>query len=106
MRFNFPVGVSYKEDPQNIKKLLLQVANENNGVLKKPRPDVLFSEFADSAMVFNLRVWTREYTDRPGILKSQLYYEIHKKFKENGVEIPFPQRDIHIKEEPARDAQE
>jgi small-conductance mechanosensitive channel len=106
VRFNFPVGVSYKEDPQNIKKLLLQVANENNGVLKKPRPDVLFSEFADSAMVFNLRVWTREYTDRPGILKSQLYYEIHKKFKENGVEIPFPQRDIHIKEEPARDAQE
>jgi small-conductance mechanosensitive channel len=106
VRFNFPVGVSYKEDPQNIKKLLLQVANENKGVLKKPRPDVLFSEYADSAMVFNLRVWTREYTDRPGILKSQLYYEIHKKFKANGVEIPFPQRDIHIKEEPARHVQE
>ena len=106
VRFNFPVGVSYKEDPQNIKKLLLQVADENKGILKKPRPDVLFSEYADSAMVFNLRVWTREYTDRPGILKSQLYYEIHKKFKENDVEIPFPQRDIHIKEEPARHVQE
>jgi small-conductance mechanosensitive channel len=53
-------------------------------------------------MNFTLRVWTREYTDRPNILKSQLYYEIHKKFKENGVEIPFPQRDIHIKENPAR----
>ena len=106
VRFNFSVGVSYKEDPQNIKKLLLQVADENKGVLKKPRPDVLFSEYADSAMVFNLRVWTREYTDRPGILKSQLYYEIHKKFKENDVEIPFPQRDIHIKEEPARHVQE
>jgi small-conductance mechanosensitive channel len=102
VRFNFPVGVSYKEDPQNIKRLLLQVADENNGVLKKPRPDVLFDEYADSAMVFNLRVWTREYIDRPGILKSQLYYEIHKKFKENDVEIPFPQHDIHIKEEPAR----
>jgi small-conductance mechanosensitive channel len=106
VRFNFPVGVSYKEDPQNIKRLLLQVADENSGVLKKPRPDVLFSEFADSAMIFNLRVWTREYIDRPGILKSQLYYEIHKKFKENGVEIPYPQRDIHIKEEPARHGQE
>jgi small-conductance mechanosensitive channel len=68
VRFNFPVGVSYKEDPQNIKKLLLQVANENNGVLKKPRPDVLFSEFADSAMVFNLRVWTREYTEESAVL--------------------------------------
>jgi small-conductance mechanosensitive channel len=101
VRFNFPVGVAYKEDPQNIKKLLLLVADENKGVLKKPRPDVLFNEFADSALTFNLRVWTREYTDRPGILKSQLYYEIHKKFKENGVEIPFPQRDIYIKESPA-----
>jgi small-conductance mechanosensitive channel len=106
VRFNFPVGVSYKENPQNIKKLLLQVADENKGVLKKPPPDVLFSEYADSAMVFNLRVWTREYIDRPGILKSQLYYEIHKKFKENDVEIPFPQRDIHIKENPTRHLQE
>jgi small-conductance mechanosensitive channel len=106
VRFDFPVGVSYKEDPENIKKLLLQVADENNGVLKKPRPDVLFSEFADSAMNFNLRVWTREYIDRPAILKSQLYYEIYKKFKENGVEIPFPQHDIHIKENPVRHIQE
>jgi small-conductance mechanosensitive channel len=106
VRFNFPVGVSYKEDPQNIKRLLLQVADENKGVLKKPRPDVLFDEYADSAMVFNLRVWTREYIDRPGILKSQLYYEIHKKFKENDVEIPFPQHDIHIKENPTRHLQE
>lgn len=106
MRFNFPVGVSYGEDPDNIRKLLLQVADENSGVLKQPRPDVLFSEFADSAMNFNLRVWTREYTDRPAILKSQLYYEIYKKFKENGVEIPYPQRDIHIKENSARHVQE
>jgi small-conductance mechanosensitive channel len=105
VRFNFPVGVSYKEDPSNIRKLLLQVADENSGVLKQPRPDVLFSEFADSAMNFNLRVWTREYTDRPNILKSQLYYEIHKKFKENGVEIPYPQHDIHIKENPGHHLQ-
>ena len=101
VRFNFPVGVAYREDPQNIKRLLLQVANENNGVLKQPPPDVLFDEYADSAMVFNLRVWTREYTDRPRVLKSQLYYEIYEKFKENGVEIPFPQRDIYIKKNPA-----
>lgn len=106
VRFNFPVGVSYREDPDSIRKLLLQVADENGGVLKQPRPDVLFSEFADSAMIFNLRVWTRDYTDRPGVLKSQLYYEIYKKFKENGVEIPYPQRDIHIKEKPARHVQE
>ncbi|MBE0557499.1 MAG: mechanosensitive ion channel [Proteobacteria bacterium] len=107
VRFNFPVGVSYKEEPEAIRKLLLQVADENSGILKQPPPDVLFSEYADSALIFNLRVWTSDYIDRPGVLKSQLYYAIYEKFKEHGVEIPFPQRDIHIKEEStARHVQE
>jgi len=98
VRFNFPVGVSYKEDPEKIKKLLLEVAGENEGVLKNPSPDVLFDNYGDSSLNFNLRVWTSRYIDRPGVLKSQLYYEIFKRFKEAGVEIPFPQRDVHIKE--------
>ena len=100
VRFNFPVGVSYKEDPEEVRKILLQVAGENSGVLKQPQPDVLFSEYAESALIFTLRVWTREYSDRPGVLKSQLYYEIYRKFRDHGVEIPYPQRDIHIKAEP------
>ncbi len=97
VRFNFPVGVSYKEDPANIKKLLLEVVTENKGVLKNPAPDVLFDEFGDSSLNFFLRVWTSQYTDRPNVLKSQLYYSIFTKFKENNIEIPFPQRDLHIK---------
>jgi small-conductance mechanosensitive channel len=100
VRFNYPVGVSYKEDPQIVKKVLLEVALDNPGVLKEPKPDVLFTEYADSAMMFNLRVWTREYINRPGVLKSQLYYEISRRFREEGIEIPFPQSDIHIKEMP------
>jgi small-conductance mechanosensitive channel len=97
VRFNFPVGVHYKEDPETIKKLLKEVAADNEGVLKTPSPDVLFDDFADSAMVFILRVWTTRYIQKPGVLKSQLYYAIHKKFKENNIEIPYPQRDLHIK---------
>jgi small-conductance mechanosensitive channel len=97
VRFNFPVGVHYKEDPETIKRLLKAVAAENEGVLKTPSPDVLFDDFADSAMVFILRVWTTRYIQKPGVLKSQLYYAIHKKFKENNIEIPYPQRDVHIK---------
>jgi small-conductance mechanosensitive channel len=97
IRLNFPVGVSYKEDPQKIKKLLLEVASDNKGILKEPKPDVLFSEFGDSSLVFNLRVWTQEFINRPGVLKSQIYYAIFDKFAQNGVEIPFPQRDIHLK---------
>lgn len=100
VRFNFPVGVSYKEDPEKIKQILTKVADANPGVLKNPKPDVLFTEYADSALVFTLRVWTTEYIVKPGILKSQLYYEIFKRFKEEGVEIPFPQRDLYIKEMP------
>ncbi|MBN1540823.1 mechanosensitive ion channel [candidate division KSB1 bacterium] len=104
IRFNFKVGVSYKEDPEKIKDLLLQVANENPGVQKFPAPDVLFDEYSDSALIFNLRVWTSAYIDKPGVLKSQLYYEIFNRFKEAGVEIPFPQRDVYIKQMPASTA--
>lgn len=95
--FRYPVGVSYKSDPKIVKKILLDVAEENNGVLKNPSPQVLFDSFGDSSLNFHLRVWTSDYTARPNILKSQLYYAIFKKFGEAGVEIPFPQRDLHVR---------
>lgn len=97
VRFTFPVGVSYKEDPRFVRRLLLEVAEENNGVLTKPAPDVLFDAFDDSSLLFYLVVWTKTYTERPRILKSQLYYAVFKKFRDNKVEIPFPQRDLHLK---------
>lgn len=97
IRFNFPVGVSYKEDPQKVKAILMEVARLNKGVLDLPEPDVLFEDYGDSSINFNLRVWTTEYINRPKILKSQLYYEIFRRFGEEGVEIPFPQRDLHLK---------
>ena len=97
VRFNFPVGVSYKENPEIIRKLLFEVAESNKGVLKKPAPDVLFEKFGESSLDFNLRVWTDEYSDLPNVLKSQLYYAIFNKFKEHNIEIPYPQRDLHLK---------
>jgi small-conductance mechanosensitive channel len=97
IRFNFPIGVSYNEDPQKVKKLLLEVAAQNKGVLNEPQPEVLFKGFGDSSLDFNLRVWTREYINRPYVLRSQIYYAVFEKFKEHGIEIPFPQRDLHIK---------
>lgn len=91
------MGVSYKENPEKIRKLLIEVAEANPGVLKNPAPDVLFDNFGDSSLGFNIRVWTDEYSDKPKLLKSQLYFEIFRKFKEHGVEIPYPQRDLHLK---------
>lgn len=97
IRFRIPVGVSYNEDPQTIKKLLLEVAVENENVLKEPAPDVFFDEFGDSSLNFQLIVWTSTYSDRPAPFKSDLYFAIFEKFKEHNIEIPFPQRDLHIK---------
>jgi len=97
IRFHVPVGVSYNEDPAQIKDLLLEVAQEHTDVLKRPGPDVLFVEYGDSSLNFDLMVWTNTYIDRPIILKSQLYYRIFEKFKEHNIEIPFPQRDLHIR---------
>jgi small-conductance mechanosensitive channel len=97
VRFNFPVGVAYKEDPARIKRLLLEVAQANPGVLENPPPDVLFDEYGDSSLNFILRVWTNEYSNKPKVLKSQLYYAVFEKFREHGVEIPFPQRDVYLK---------
>lgn len=97
VRLGFPVGVSYNEDPENIRQLLTEVVNGNPGVLSLPKPYILFDGFGDNSINFSVLIWTSEYTDRPKILRSELYYEIFAKFKEQNVEIPFPQRDIHLK---------
>ena len=97
VRFNIPVGVSYNSDPERVREILMKVAEENEGVLKNPAPDVLLEEYGDSSINFTLRVWTSDYITQPNVLKSQLYYSTFKKFKKAGIEIPFPQRDIHVK---------
>ncbi|WKN30254.1 mechanosensitive ion channel [Porifericola rhodea] len=98
IRFRFPVGVAYKEDPERVRKVLMEVMNENEGVLKNPPPDVWFDDFGDSYLNFHLMVWTIKYVQRPNLLKSQLYYAIFAKFKQHNIEIPFPQRDLHLKD--------
>ena len=97
IRFRFPVGVSYNEDPQKVRSLLLEVLKENKGVLQNPAPDVWFDEFGDSSLNFKLMVWTVKFVQRPEQLKSQLYYDIFEKFKLHNIEIPYPQRDLHVR---------
>jgi small-conductance mechanosensitive channel len=97
VRFNCPLSISHDADPDMIRRLLLEVTNAHNGVLKDPKPDVLLDEFGDSSVKLILRVWTRDYTNRPGVLRSELNYLISRKFREHGIKMPFPQRDIHIR---------
>ena len=97
IRYRFSVGVSYKEDPVFIKKILLEVAAANEDVLQTPPSAVFFDEFGDSSLNFELAVWTSTMIDRVAPFKSDLYFSIFEKFKEYGVEIPFPQRDLHLR---------
>lgn len=97
VRFNFPVGVSYRSDPELVRRLLIQVAGQHPGVLKDPKADALLQEFGDSSLNFILRVWTRQYATTPSVLRSELNFMIWNIFKEHGIEIPFPQRDLHIR---------
>jgi small-conductance mechanosensitive channel len=97
VRFEIPVGVSYGSDVRLVERLLLEVARENADVLKEPPPDVCFREFGESSLNFVLRVWNQNHVHRKLVLYSALNFAIHDKFKGHGVEIPFPQRDLHIR---------
>lgn len=97
IRFDIPVGVSYSSNPELVRDLLLQVARAEEAVLTTPAPDVIFKEFGDSSLNFILRVWTYKYHTNPLVLRSRLNFAIFKIFAENDVEIPFPQRDLHLR---------
>lgn len=97
VRFNFPVRVSHKANPEHVREVLLNVFEQNDGILKNPKPDVLFNSYDEDSLNFILRIWTSEYINRPNVLKSQLYYDVFKAFKAEKIEIPFPQRDLHLK---------
>lgn len=89
------VGVAYGSDVEKVKQLLIDVAKQHPRVLKHPSPDVLFMDFADSALQFRLTFAINDSFTQLKI-KSDLRYAIDKKFREYKVQIPFPQRDVHI----------
>lgn len=89
------VGVAYGSDVEKVKQLLIEAAVENSKVSKAKKPSVLFSNFGDSSLEFILRFSTTQSFISP-VIKSELRFAIDKKFRENNIQIPFPQRDIHI----------
>jgi potassium efflux system protein len=93
-RLTLSVGVAYGTDPAVVIELLRGVATKHEGVLASPEPLLWFTGFGDSALNFEMRVWT----DRAvwGALQSELYLATYKVLSDAGVQIPFPQRDVHI----------
>lgn len=97
VRINVPVGVGYQSDPEKVRTILLQAAIAHPDVLPQPAPDVLFADFGDNSLDFTLRVWTSKRAHTSASLKSDLYFDLFRRFSEAGIELPFPQRDLHIR---------
>jgi small-conductance mechanosensitive channel len=97
VRIRVPVGVAYGSDLKLLQQLLLEAAGEHPKALRDPSPVVLFTEFGDSSLNFELGVWTQEMTATPVHFTSEMNFIIEQKLRENGIEIPFPQRDLHVR---------
>ena len=97
VRFRVPIGVAYDSDLRLVKKLLLEVGDENADVLKEPKSAVRLIKFGDSSIDLQLWVWTKEKLQRKTVLISQLNFAIWEKFQANNIEIPFPQTDLHVR---------
>jgi small-conductance mechanosensitive channel len=95
VRLEINVGVDYDSDVSVVKQTLLDIARENSKVVPQPEPFVIFSEFGDSALLFKLYLWT-DVKDRMTV-KSDINFSIYAKFREKGIQIPFPQHDLHLK---------
>ena len=95
-RFNVEIGVAYGSDVRLVEKLLLECAASHSQIEKTPAPFVRFNNFGESSLDFQLFFWTVN-DFRVENIKSDLRFEIDARFRENKVEIPFPQRDIHLK---------
>lgn len=89
------VGVAYGSDVNRVKEILIQVVKDQEGVLRNPKPFVLFEDFGDSALLFSINFYIRDSFGDPKI-KSAIRFDIDAQFRENDITIPFPQRDVHI----------
>jgi len=96
IRLDIEVGVSYNSDLETVLRSLKEVALENQEILRDPEPDVHLREFGDSSWNMKLRVWIDNPKRHP-VVRSDINCAIVRKFRENGVEIPFPQTDLHLR---------
>jgi len=93
-RFDMKVGVAYKEDIGKVRGVLMEVADMNPLCLDEPGPMFLFTGFGDSALELQFSVWTKRENFRE--LRNSIQEEVKRAFDAAGIEIPFPQRTLHI----------
>ncbi len=97
VRFRIPIGVAYGSDIEKVRAALIAAGKENPHTLSDPAPSVFLEKFGESSIEFELVVWSSEMSYRPRRYRSDLNFAIEKKLREAGIELAFPQRDIHIR---------
>ena len=100
VRVRIPVQISYDDDPEQAMALMLEASKASPRVLTEPVPVTRLMAFADSGIVLELRVWIDDPENGVGNLRSDINLAIWRAFKQAGITIPYPQRDIHIKSQP------
>ena len=96
-RIDVSVGVSYSANIQKAHELILEAACQYPGTLSDPEPNCFLTNFGDSSVDFLLHFWVSDVKKGRFLPKSEVLFSIWKKFKDNNIEIPFPQRDLHLK---------
>ena len=97
VRLRIPIGISYNADVRKAMALCLEAAGEVSRVIGDPKPACLFKGFGDSAIELELRIWISDPSSGVSNVKSEVLLLLWDKFRENEIEIPFPQRDLHLK---------
>jgi small-conductance mechanosensitive channel len=100
LRVAVPVQVSYKTDLESARRILEEVARQHPRVLRDPVPKVLVREFADHGIALELGVWIEDPHEGTDNLRSDLNEALWAAFRSNGIEIPYPQRDVRVVESP------
>lgn len=102
LRITIPVTVAYGTDPKRVKTILLEIAKEairnSDYILENPGPSVYFTEFGESSLNFIIKIWMKKY-NTPDDVKDDINCRISERFSTEGIEIPFPQMDIHMKKD-------
>jgi len=96
VRLIIAVGVAYGSDVSLVMETLMASARENSKIAESPSPQVLFLNFGESSLDFELRVWVLDADNRL-VVSSELHQEIDRRFREAKIEISFPQRDLHLR---------
>jgi len=100
VRLKVPVGVAYGSDLEKARELMLAAAADTLRVLKDPKPACLLTGFGDNAVNLEVRVWINDPQNGIGSVKSDLFWGIWQRFRDHGIEIPYPQREVHLKSIP------